>query len=94
MSVGLNSLLEGSHLLDFNKLASPLLINYIALITLQLEFLGQPPFNLSQVLDLFLKLLNLLIGLLCLLTLESIDSFEQAVRVFDLMLDQGPQLLE
>ena len=94
MSVGLNGLLEGPHLLDFNELPTPLLVNYIALITLKLKLFGQPPLNLSQVLHFFLKLLDLLVGLLRLLALESIDSFEQAVRVFDFMLDQGPQLLE
>ena len=49
MSVGLNGLLEGPHLLDFNELSTPLLVNYIALITFQLKLFRQPPLNLSQV---------------------------------------------
>ena len=87
MCVGLNGLLEGPHLLDLNKLATPLLINYISLISLQFELLSQAPLNLPQVLDLLLEFLDLLIGLLRLLALESIDCFEQAVWVFDFMLD-------
>ena len=87
MSVGLNGLLEGTHLLDLYKLPSPLLIDYISLISFQFEFFSQAPLNLSQVLKLFLKLLNLFISLFRLLTLESIDCFEQAVWVFDFVLD-------
>ena len=94
MSVGLDGLLEGPHLLNLNKLATPLLINYISLISFQFELLGQAALNLPQLLYFLLKLLDLLIGLFRLLTLESINCFEQAVRVFDFMLDERPQLLE
>lgn len=76
MRIGLNCLLEGSHLLNLNQLATPLLIDSVPLISLQLEFLGQSPLNLPQMLDFFLELLDLLIRLLILLTLESIDCFE------------------
>ena len=76
MGVGLYSLLEGPHLLYLNQLASPLLIDSISLISLQSELLGQSALNLSQLIDLFLELLDFFVCLLCLLSLESVDCFE------------------
>ena len=76
MGVGLYSLLEGPHLLYLNQLATPLLIDGISLISFQSEFLGQSALNLSQLIHLFLELLDFFICLLCLLTLESVDCFE------------------
>ena len=49
---------------------------------------------LLQILDLFRQLFDFLVGFFPLFTLESIDSLEEAVGVLDLVLDEGPQLLE
>jgi len=90
----LDRLLECSHLLDPQHLATPLLVDRSTLLSLHLQFLGQAFFLLLQKLNFFLELLNLLIRLLALFTLKAIDSFEQAVRVFDFVFNERPQLLE
>ena len=69
MSVGLDSLLESSHLLDPEHLTTPLLIDRSSLFTLNFEFLRQPFFLLLQLLDFFLKFLNLFVCLFALFTL-------------------------
>ena len=94
MSVGLHRLLEGPHFLYLNKLTAPLLINGISLISFQPKFFRHAPLSLFEIFNFFLKLLDLFVSLFSLLTLESIDSFQEAIWIFDFMLDQRPQLLE
>jgi hypothetical protein len=94
MGVSLDRLLESSHLLDFDKLAAPLLLYCVSLITLNFELLIQTTLYLLQMLNLFLELLDLLVRLLALLTLKSINCLEQAVGILDLVFNQRPQLLE
>ncbi len=69
MRVGLHSLLKGAHLLDFEKLASPLLVKCPTLIFLHLQLIQHSLFLLFQHIDFFLELLNFFIGLFILFTL-------------------------
>ena len=69
MSVGLYSLLKGAHLLDFEKLASPLLVKSPSLIFFHLQLIQHSLFLLFQHIDFFLKFLNFFIGLFVLFTL-------------------------
>ena len=94
MRVRLYSLLEGSHLLDFVDLATPLLVNGPALVSLQPKLLGQAFLLLLHILDLFRQLFDFFVCFFTLFTLESIDSLEEAVGVLNFVLDEGPKLLE
>ena len=87
MGVGLHCLLEGAHFLYFQKLSAPLLVNSPSLLPFYFQFLSQTLLLLFKSIDFFLKLLDLLVRLLVLLTLETIDCFQEAVRVFDFVLD-------
>ena len=94
MRVSLNCLLEGSHLLNFEHLSSPLLIDGPSLIAFNPELVRKSLLLLLQSLDFFLQLLYFLVRLLTLFTLEPVHCFEQAIRVFHFVLDKWPQLLE
>ena len=97
MGVRLNSLLEGSHLLYLEKLPPPLCIDQLPLVPFNLELLCELLFLLLEVFHLLLELFNLLILSLhvCLVTiLQAIDCLEKPIWIFDLVLDQGPKLLE
>ena len=94
MRVRLDSLLECPHFLNFHQLSAPLLVNSAALISLNLQFIQESFFLLFELLDFFLELLNFLISLFSLFTLESIDCLQKAVWIFHFMLDKRPQLFE
>ena len=69
VSIGLHSLLESSHLLNSKHLSTPLLIDRSSLFTLNFKLFSQPFFLLLQLLDFFLKFLNLFVCLFALFTL-------------------------
>ena len=76
VGVGLHCLLECSHFLDSQNLATPLLVYGLALLSFQSKLLSQLFLPVLQLLDLTLQLLYLLTRLLILFTLQPVYSFE------------------
>lgn len=94
MGVGLDRLLEGSHFLYFHKLAAPLGVDHLSLVSFEFQFLGQAFFMLFQNFDLLLQFVDFFNCLLCLFTLKSIYCFQKTIWVLNFVLNQRPQLFE
>lgn len=94
MCVSLYCLLESSHFLNSEHLASPLLVNGLSLLAFKFELICKSFLLLLQNLDFFLQLVDLFVCLFRLFTLEPIHCFEQPVWVFHFMLYKWPQLFE